>query len=105
VQLNQAAEDHTLVVGPDRLSVVRTVVCQSVVYRVILVDQPAVLEPRPLPLRPVAVERTVLRAVCQVSGKAEEQLVCNRADVDVLVIRIDSAVAAFRGPGVALPMD
>ena len=77
-----------MVVGPYFLSIIPAFVVEAIVDVFCGVDEPAVLEPGPDPLRPVVVERGVLRgrrfdAVGKTSCESEEELVGDGADVIV----------------------
>src|SRR5215472_13920788 len=55
VELGKAGQDYALVIGPGDVAVVRARAVEAVVDHAVRVDQPAVVEPRPLGLRPAQV--------------------------------------------------
>src|SRR5579859_2416371 len=76
IQIGQAAEDDTLIVGPRGLAVVPTIAGQAVINQILGVNHAAVMEPEPLIGGPVKVTSRSAVTGCplmQLDGQQQEE--------------------------------
>lgn len=93
VELDEPPEDDALVVGPGRLAVVLALIVEAVVDEVVLVDEAAVLKPRPLFVGNLQVLGVAGDAVREGRSHGEVELVGDGADVFAVLLPVDAAVA------------
>lgn len=78
------------------LSVILTVLRQTIVNGALFVEHVAIPEPLPLALCPVEVFLVVGGTVCQMCSNGQEELVGDGVDIAIVMVRVDSTITAGR---------
>ena len=70
--LNQPTQNHSLIIGPGRLSVVLTLVVETIINQMVVVYHTTGAKPAPLAIGPIEIAVLTRYTLVQTGGKREK---------------------------------